>query len=134
MIEIEVVVGKDGTLKACKASGHAGAGKTGSDIVCAAVSVLMRTAFSVLSNQEGVVVQCDALVPGQMYFEAGYEDKKGKDFLFTTGVFLLYGLKSVAREFPKNCKISVKERIIWHANAAEAAQKTEETQTPNIWE
>ena len=111
MIEIEAVLDNDGVLRACKAEGHARAGKTGSDIVCAAVSVLMRTAFSTLSGREGIIVRGGAPEKGQMWLESGLEasdDGKGKDFLFAAGVFLLEGLKSIAQEYPNNCKITIK--------------------------
>ena len=113
MVKIEAVVEEDGTLRACKASGHAGAGKTGTDVVCAAVSVLMRTAFSVLSNREGIIVRGGAPQPGEMWLEADYDlavdgQKNGKDFLFATGVFLLDGLRSVAQEYPRNCSFSIR--------------------------
>ena len=111
MIEIEAVLDNDGVLKACKAAGHAGAGKEGSDIVCAAVSVLMRTAFCILSDREGITMRGGAPEKGQMWLETGYnaaDNGKGKDFLFTAGVFLLEGLKSVAQEYPNNCKITIK--------------------------
>ena len=110
MIEIKAVLDNDGILKACKAAGHAGSGKTGSDIVCAAVSVLMRTAFSILSNRKGIIIRGGAPEKGQMWLESGLEaadDGKGKDFLFAAGVFLLEGLKSVAQEYPDNCKVTI---------------------------
>jgi len=97
----------DGILRACKALGHAGAGKAGTDIVCAAVSVLMRTALSTLSNRRGITIRGGAPEKGQMWLEADYE-AAGKDFLFAAGAFLIEGLKSVAQEFPKNCKITFK--------------------------
>ena len=107
MIEIEAVMEHDGTLRACKAAGHAGVGKAGTDIVCAAVSVLMRTALSTLSGREGITVRGGAPEKGQLWLEADYE-AAGKDFLFAAGVFLIEGLKSVAQEFPNNCKLTVK--------------------------
>ena len=107
MIEIEAVLENDGTLTACKASGHAGAGKAGTDIVCAAVSVLMRTALSALSGRKGITVRGGAPEKGQMWLEAGYE-AEGKDFLYACGVFLLEGLKSVAQEFPKSCRLNIR--------------------------
>ncbi|MCL2243275.1 MAG: ribosomal-processing cysteine protease Prp [Treponema sp.] len=111
MIEIEAALDNEGVLRACRAAGHAGAGKTGSDIVCAAVSVLMRTAFNALSNRKGIIIRGGAPDKGQMWLETGLEaqdDGKGKDFLFAAGVFLLEGLKSVAQEYPDNCKITIK--------------------------
>jgi len=107
VIEIEAVLEEDGTLRACKASGHAGAGKTGTDIVCAAVSVLMRTALTTLSDRKGITIRGGAPAPGQLWLEADY-NKEGKDFLFAAGVFLIEGLKSVAQEFPKNCELNIR--------------------------
>jgi uncharacterized protein YsxB (DUF464 family) len=103
VIEIEAVIDSDGVLRACKAAGHAGAGKAGNDIVCAAVSVLMRTAFYTLSGRKGIKFQGGAPEKGQLWLEVDYE-AEGKDFLFAVGVFLIEGLKSVAQEYPQNCK------------------------------
>jgi hypothetical protein len=109
LIEIEAVLEKDGILRACKASGHAGAGKAGTDIVCAAVSVLIRTAFNTLSNRKGITVRYGAPEKGQFWLEADY-DAEGKDFLFAAGEFLINGLLSVAREYPENCKFNIVRR------------------------
>jgi uncharacterized protein YsxB (DUF464 family) len=107
LIEIEAVLDFDGTLRACKASGHAGAGKAGSDIVCAAVSVLMRTALAALSGKEGITIRGGAPEPGLLWLEADYT-AEGKDFLFAGGVFLTEGLKSVALEYPENCRFNIR--------------------------
>ena len=106
MIDIEAVLDEDGILRSCKACGHAGAGKTGADIVCAAVSVLLRTAVRTLSNREGVTIRYEVPEPGFLFLEADYTS--GKDFLFAAGVFLLEGLASVAEEFPNNCKLTIR--------------------------
>jgi uncharacterized protein YsxB (DUF464 family) len=106
MIEIEVVLDREGVLRACKVSGHAGAGSSGTDIVCAAVSVLTRSALRVLSGREGIVVRGDAPEPGLLRMEADYS-AGGKDFLAAAGEFLLEGLKSVAEEFPGYCRLQI---------------------------
>jgi hypothetical protein len=106
MIEIEAVREEDGTLRACKALGHAKAGKSGEDIVCAAVSVLIRTACNILSGREGIKLRCGAPEKGHVWLEADYEGC-GKDFLHTAGIFLIEGLSSVAREYPENCKLNI---------------------------
>jgi uncharacterized protein YsxB (DUF464 family) len=107
LIEIEAVLDENGVLRSCKACGHAGAGKTGADIICAAVSVLMRTAVRALSNREGVTVRYDAPEPGLLFLEADYT-ADGKDFLVAAGVFLVEGLASVAEEYPNNCKLTIR--------------------------
>ena len=106
MISIEAVLEEDGTLRACSASGHAGAGKAGTDIVCAAVSVLMRTALKTLSEKKGITVSGGAPEKGQLWLEADY-NAEGKDYLCAVGNFLLEGLKSVEREFPENCNVNI---------------------------
>ena len=106
MIDIEAVLDENGILRSCKASGHAGAGKTGSDIVCAAVSVLMRTAVRVLSNRKGVTVRYEVPEPGLLFLEADYTS--GRDFLSAVGVFLIEGIASVVEEYPNNCRLTIR--------------------------
>ncbi|MCL2801066.1 MAG: ribosomal-processing cysteine protease Prp [Treponema sp.] len=106
VIVIDVVLDNAGILKACKASGHSGAAKAGNDIVCAAVSVLLRTALSVLSGRQGIKVKGGAPERGELWLEADYT-AEGKDFLFAAGEFLIDGLKSISQEFPKNCKLTI---------------------------
>ena len=107
MIEIEAVLDENGVLKTCTASGHAGAGKTGFDIVCAAVSVLMRTAVRSLSGRKGITIRCGAPEPGFLSLETGYTEE-GREFLSAAGVFLTEGLASVVEEYPKHCKLTIR--------------------------
>jgi len=109
MIGIDVAVDKTGILRECKASGHSGAGEAGSDIVCAAVSVLMRTVVRLLSNRKGIVIQSGAPEPGRLWLEIEYT-AEGRDFLSASGEFLITGLRSVAEEFPHNCTLTISER------------------------
>jgi len=107
LIDIEAVLDDNGVLRSCKAGGHAGAGKTGADIVCAAVSVLTRTAVRVLSDMKGVTVRYEAPEPGFLFLEAEYSEE-GRDFLFAAGTFLIEGLASVAEEYPDNCRLTIR--------------------------
>jgi len=107
LIEIEAVLDGDGALRSCRASGHAGAGPTGTDIVCAAVSVLMRTAVRALSGKKGITIRCEAPEPGFLLLEADYT-AEGKDFLSVAGVFLTEGLASVAEEYPQHCRLTIR--------------------------
>jgi len=107
LIDIEAVLDENGVLRSCKAGGHAGAGKTGADIVCAAVSVLMRTAVRALSNRKGITVRYKAPEPGLFFIEADCTEE-GRDFLSAAGVFLIEGLASVAEEYPANCKFAIR--------------------------
>ena len=109
MIGIDVVLDGNGILCSCTVTGHANAGKTGTDIVCAAVSVLTRTLARVLSNRKGIIIRSSAPEPGRLRLEIEYT-AEGRNFLSAAGEFLVTGLASVADEFPGNCTLNITER------------------------
>ena len=109
MITITVVLDKTGLLRRCDVRGHAGAGKRGADIVCAAVSVLTRTALATLSGKEGICVRGGAPRRGEFNLETTAQNDTGRDFLAAVGAFLVEGLSSVALEYPENCCITITE-------------------------
>ena len=108
-MKVEIVLDQEGLLRSCRVQGHAGAGKKGSDIVCAAVSVLTRTAVRVLSDREGIKVRGNIPGRGNFLMEADYTEE-GREFLATAGAFLYEGLLSVAEEFPENCTVNIERR------------------------
>jgi uncharacterized protein YsxB (DUF464 family) len=92
----------DGSF-AARAAGHAGYGSRGSDIVCAAVTVLLRTAAETLETSEGLTVTPLEVAEGLLAFTAefaGGADVRTAERLKTAGDFLAAGLGSLAREFP----------------------------------
>jgi len=109
MIEVDMILNEAGLLRSCRVSGHAGAGKRGGDIVCAAVSVLTRTTIRVLSGREGIKIRGNVPEPGNFYLEAEYSPE-GRDFLAAAGTFLIEGLLSVFEEFPDNCRVNIERR------------------------
>ncbi|MDR2631438.1 MAG: ribosomal-processing cysteine protease Prp [Spirochaetaceae bacterium] len=112
MINIDVVLDDEGLLKSCKVAGHAGAGPKGSDIVCAAVSILTKTALKTLTGREGIIVRVPAGPPerGNFGMETDYTGW-GRDFLAAVGAFLLEGLVSVSTAYPDCCTMYIhKER------------------------
>jgi len=110
VITIRVVLDDAGLLKSCDVRGHAGAGKQGHDIVCAAVSVLVRTALAVLSGREGITVRGGAPQRGEFTLEVAAQNGAGRDFLAAAGAFLIEGLESVAGEYPQNCSLTIERR------------------------
>ena len=109
MIQAELVLDKAGLLKSCRVSGHAGAGKQGNDIVCAAVSVLTRTLVRVLAGRKDITIRGSIPERGDFFMEVEYSPE-GRDFLAAAGSFLMEGLLSVAEEFPANCKLMIERR------------------------
>ena len=116
MITVEVVLGQRGNLLSAAASGHAGKGLPGADIVCAAVTVLLRTTLAVLAGRErerGVeatvstperqsflAVKAETAGRGQLAFRVTAFSETDIPFLEYAAVFLQEGLGSLAREYP----------------------------------
>jgi uncharacterized protein YsxB (DUF464 family) len=109
MIQADLVLDEAGLLSSCRISGHAGAGKQGGDIVCAAVSVLAKTVVQVLSGREGITIRGDIPDRGNFSMEAEYT-ASGREYLAGAGAFLIKGLISVQADFPENCKVNIERR------------------------
>jgi uncharacterized protein YsxB (DUF464 family) len=107
MIVMTVVLDGSGLLKSCDVRGHAGAGKQGTDIVCAAVSVLARTALAVLAGRDGIAVRGGPGGRGEFSLEIQGLSAAGREFLTGAGAFLVEGFRSVAAEFPQNCTLDI---------------------------
>ena len=106
MIQIDMVLDGSGLLRSCRVQGHAGAGKQGSDIVCAAVSVLTRTLIRALAGRQGVTIRGNIPEQGNFWVETGYTPE-GRDFLAGAGAFFTEGMLSVSTEFPDYCKVTI---------------------------
>lgn len=108
MIVADVALDEAGLLKSCSVSGHAGAGPRGGDVVCAAVSVLARTALRTLSLKEGVRVRGTAPARG----EFGLETERcggAEPYVAAVTAFLVEGLRSIAEEYPDHCTVRIRE-------------------------
>lgn len=109
MTSVTLTRDKEGCILSCKASGHALYKDAGRDIVCAALSVLMRTSLAVLNATRGVKVKAEADKRGELYFyvERGMKSVTGEGIerLICVADFLESGVESLAREYPKNVKL-----------------------------
>jgi hypothetical protein len=103
MTYVTLFSGKNGVIKKCEANGHAGFSKKGSDIVCSAVTILLRTAMETFSQVETVTFDADTTARGKLSFFLEADD--GNPFVEARlkGVsdFLRNGLKSLSEEFPE---------------------------------
>ena len=104
MISVLLTCGKDGTLASCRAQGHAYFAEKGGDIVCSAVTVLLRTTMQALSETEGVFVRADASERGSLDFDVSAESAPA---LVYAGRFLEAGLASLVREYPRNVELKI---------------------------
>lgn len=106
MIEVRARLGEDGVLRRVDSSGHAGTDAAGRDLVCAAASVLLRTAYEALAQVPGVRVEGSAPEPGKLWFSLRDYPPGGADRLRGIGDFLLTGLSGLEREHPGALKLT----------------------------
>ena len=96
-----------GELLSCSAKGHAGYAGSGSDIVCSAISILMRTVLQVLSelknlNLDVSVKKGDIEFSVKNYSLSLSDELKAK--LKYSGDFLEKGFSSISKEYPEYVK------------------------------
>ncbi|HSV57079.1 MAG TPA: ribosomal-processing cysteine protease Prp [Magnetospirillaceae bacterium] len=106
MVEIRARLGADGVLRRVDSSGHAGSEGRGRDLVCAAASALLRTAYETLAQVPGVRIDGLAPEPGSLWFVIRDFSTGTEDRLRGIGDFLLTGLSSLEREHPGALKLT----------------------------
>jgi hypothetical protein len=121
MITVVVTVGERGNLVSAAASGHAGKGSRGEDIVCAAVTILLRTTMAVLAGSgepddmvgtpSDLAVEAETAGRGSLAFRVTAYAEGNIPFLIYAAVFLREGLGSLEREYPEAVAMRV-ERVI----------------------
>ena len=106
MINVLLVNGR--SLLRCEAEGHALFDKKGQDIVCAAATILLRTAAQTLEKRPGIDFKGEAPVQGRVAFEARADKDSAKTELEFAADFLQKGFESLAKEFPQNVHLECK--------------------------
>ena len=91
---------QNGELHSCIIRGHAGFAPKGKDIVCAAVSILARTALDVLHEHGGLELKTDSAERGELSFTVEKKQDGCSDILSYTADFLQKGFDSLQKEYP----------------------------------
>ena len=99
-VTVRVVVGPGGVLRRVEASGHAGGEGAGSNPACAAVTVLLRSAWETMALYKGVSPAGSAASPGSLGFTLGRYPEEAEERLRGIADFLLVGISGVEREHP----------------------------------
>lgn len=107
MTDVTLFYGNDGLFSGLTASGHAGFAVKGNDIVCAAVTVLLRTAMQLLSESECVKLTADTAKRGELQFSIIREGTtpETESRIACIRDFLKSGLESLVREYPRNVQL-----------------------------
>lgn len=96
----------DGSLVSVEAHGHAGAGKPGFDIVCSAVTALIRTTLEVVA-EEGLIRSADSAGRGSLAFSVSAPEGESFPLLGYAARFLEKGIRSLSREYPESVRLNV---------------------------
>ncbi|MBT3275334.1 MAG: ribosomal-processing cysteine protease Prp [Spirochaetales bacterium] len=110
MITVTVTIDEDGVMQSLSARGHSSKGKAGENIVCAAATVLMRTAARLLEKDADIVISGGADDRGSLDFvvETIGEGKSG--LVTAVGEFLLQGISDLQQEHPRECALKLVKR------------------------
>lgn len=108
MIQVQLEQSKEGAFRTCIAVGHAGYGVQGSDIVCAGVTVLLRTALSQLEKYQDLTLKVNAQKSGELAFQIVECKDSEKEFLKYIADFLIEGIGRLASDYPENVTMRVK--------------------------
>ena len=109
MVDVVLRCTQDGEFRELQASGHANFAARGNDIVCAAISVLSRTAESFLIKDVNVGVLVNAPQPGQYALVVTDSSRHNIEQLRFLALFLTEGFTGLQRDFPEN--LSFKQEI-----------------------
>lgn len=110
MVLVTVVVDGNGMMRRATAAGHALGLQKGDNIVCAAVTILLRTAARLLESKNGVDVSGGPGARGEFSLTIESVDQDRVEFVKTTGDYLLRGIRDLQAEFPGECTLQVTER------------------------
>jgi uncharacterized protein YsxB (DUF464 family) len=106
MIRVQVKI-DDGLIRLLDVRGHARSGNEGNEGVCAAVSVLARSAASTLRQLNDVAVAGRAPGPGELSFTVEYGSAAPVETARGVSEMLLNGLKGVTAENPCYCAVEI---------------------------
>ena len=105
MTRVVLVRCKTGEFVRLNAEGHSGYGPKGTDIVCSALTVLLRTVMEVLENTEGLDLETEFPSPGILAFQVkGFQVGNLEKLRFSAEI-LSRGLKDLQEEFPENVQL-----------------------------
>jgi uncharacterized protein YsxB (DUF464 family) len=109
LIAISIGLNKNLTLCYYRASGHAKHGKPGEDLVCAAVTCLLKTAAGILFTDHDLKIDYKAEKSGQMELNIIQIPEYKVERVKGITDFLLKGLIDLEGEYPDNLSIDIQK-------------------------
>ena len=107
ILKIDICLNSNNIIKYVKAEGHAGDRTAGENIICAAVSVLLRSAYRAIVKNSHVEACITARNEGSLYFRViQYQDSQ-IEWLKGITDYLVTGIKDIETESPDSIKITI---------------------------
>jgi len=100
---------ESGVITGVDMNGHAGQGFRGSDPVCAALTILVRTYLRNLESLDALDLVSTASVPGSLDFRFKVFPEGLVPVLRAWTRFLLVGLGDIKQEYPDSLELSLIE-------------------------
>ena len=107
MIRVSVSFDDKGLLQRVAAEGHAQNAISGDNIVCAAATILLRTAVRLLNTDNSFQLQSEAQNRGTLGFTVESYDEARAGYLSAVGEFLVQGLSDLQLEYPDECSLNI---------------------------
>lgn len=107
MIHVIITLDSEGILSKVIADGHSEYEKKGRNIVCAAATVLLRTAARQLEAITGVKLNGEAETPGSLNFVIERYSENRIAYLKGITDFLVKGIDDLSIEYPIECALTI---------------------------
>ena len=107
MIAARLLVDSEGRPLEFEASGHAGRGPAGRDLLCAAFTVLARTGYEALAALPGAELEYEAPEPGILRYSLRRLEPSAGSRAAGIADFLASGIAGLERDFPGELRFSI---------------------------
>jgi uncharacterized protein YsxB (DUF464 family) len=107
VISIDIIQDERGCIRKCNVEGHSFLAKPGTDILCAGVTVLLRTVQRVLYIDKGVGFKGSDPESGKMSFTLKWIPEIKVNRMQGISDCLIRGLKDLEAEYPDRLKVTV---------------------------
>ena len=110
MIDITLRLNNIGCLLYIDAKGHSDSAVRGEDLICGAVSTLLRTVSRTLENEPDVKLDGKIEERGDLQLGITLLEESKENWLCGVSAFLVTGLKDLASEHPHFCRIQLERK------------------------
>lgn len=106
MIKVNLNLDKNNLLQEIKASGHAGLSKKGTDILCAAVSIILRTTAKLIYANPGINCAGGKGSPGELELKINSYKPGEKEWMKGITDFCVIALFELRHAYPGKIQIT----------------------------